>query len=175
MKSRTRSTVAFQQALALAAVVLAVQGCGLLGQGSPTPNRPVEVVGVVASESIGGQGTVTEVYVTFDDGRNFTYDTDYQVLAGIRPHVGNLLLAGTLPRPWTIGASLEDPASGWPVGCYGLNENGTENETTVDLEVGVTLPKAPNFDPTGRPKGSGRIWGGTICLDRQGRVIKIMA
>jgi hypothetical protein len=170
MKSRMRSRLAFRQVLALVAVVLVAQGCGLLGQGSPTPNRPVEVVGVVASKEVRVVGSSSVIDFTFDDGRTYTMDN-----IGGPPGVGGLLIAGSKPTPWAIGASLEDPDSGWPVGCYGLNENGTENETTVDLEVGATLPKAPNFDPTGRPKGSGRIWGGTICLDREGRVIKIVA
>jgi hypothetical protein len=166
MDSRLRSRFAFRFALALAAMALVTQGCGLFGQA--TPNRPVGTVGVVASDKVGGG-----VFVTFDDGRTFRFDVNDETIAGHWPQVGDLLIAGSKPTPWVIGASLEDANSGWPVGCYGLVGNGTETATTVELDVGVTLPKAPNFDPNGRPKDGGPIGGGVICLDREARVINI--
>src|ERR1035437_4752809 len=80
MESRLRSKRAVRLALALAVITLVSQGCDVeVGRPTRAPDHPVEVVGVVASESVGGQRSVTDVYVTFDDGRKFTYNTDYQV------------------------------------------------------------------------------------------------
>jgi hypothetical protein len=158
--------------IAMLMLAIVVQGCGFLFPSAKAPDHPIEVVGVVASEKTGGQGSVTEVSVTFDDGRTFTYNTHYRILAGGRPHVGDLLLAGSKPTPWTIGASPEIPSSALPVGCYLLNENGTEHETTVELDIGLTVPKAPNFETQPVP-GVGEHWRGALCLDREGRALEI--
>jgi hypothetical protein len=106
---------------------------------------------------------------TFDDGRTFRhYDSD----GGPNPGVGDLLLAGSKPRPRIDLAQLRDPRS-WPAGCYGFQENGYERASTLELDNGLTLDKAPNYTPLIVHQDN-RLWGETLCLDKQGRVFEIV-
>jgi hypothetical protein len=66
------------------------------------------------------------------------------------------------------------PSSASERPCFGLAETGDERDTTVELDFGVTLQKASDFDEAGRnPEYSTRIDGGLICLNRAGEVIRI--
>lgn len=165
-------TYAVRRLVALVGVALALQGCWLVAGQGAAPNHPIEVVGVVASDRIGASAGITQVVATFDDGRTFTYDDRSRNLAGVGPNIGDLLIAGSKPEPWIIGVEFRYPVTGQP-GCYALTANGYERETTVDLDVGVSLPKAPTFKEQPLPGVGGRIWGGAICLDQDGRATEI--
>ena len=75
------------------------------------------------------------------------------------------------PSNWMLVAPPRVPVASWQGPCYGLVENGDERDTTVELDFGVTLQKAPDYDEGGRnPKISARTFGGVICLNRDGQV-----
>jgi hypothetical protein len=151
---------------AMLTLTIVLQGCGLLSSATQVPNRPIEVVGVVASEKTSVVGSRVFVDYAFDDGRTFSTDA-----GGRSPQVGDLLIAGSKPTPWVIGASAET-GSGWPVGCYSLDVQGIQHETTVELDIGVTVPKAPDFKVQPVPV-LGEFWRGALCLDREGRALEI--
>jgi hypothetical protein len=157
----------------LLGVLAGVAGCS-------TPQKEIDVIGVVASEGGAYDGPDMVDKYTFDDGR--TYSMRYHGHAravegpGVLPNVGDLLIAGTHPGNWMLVANLRDDWGGWPKGCYGLgSQAGYDTATTVELDFGVTLQKAPDFNPTdhGQPGRFGSM--GAICLDRQGRVTQIEA
>lgn len=79
------------------------------------------------------------------------------------------------PSPWVYYAPLKDPRS-WPAGCYGLTQNGYELESTIELDSGLTLEKAPGFGrrPVPVPRKDNRLAGLVLCLDEQGRVFEIV-
>ena len=158
-----------------ALLAMAVLAAALLWGGRSTPHREIEAIGVVASEDVAYDGPETVYRYTFDDGRTFTMRYPSHMITGGRT-VGDLLIAGTRPDNWTLVATPRDPASGFRPGCFGLgSQAGHDTKTTVELDFGVTLQKAPDFDPTGH--GALGPFGalGVICLDRQGRVTQINA
>ena len=109
----------------------------------------------------------------FDDGRRYEVRYQGHVAVG-QPHLGDLLIAGSKPDNWILVAELRVPDSSWHVPCYALQETGEEKDTTVELDFGVTLQKAPDYDSPGRnPNYSTRISGGVICLNREGQVRRI--
>jgi hypothetical protein len=94
----------------------------------------------------------------------------------VLPQVGDLIIAGTHPDNWMLVATLRDDWGGYPKGCYGLGgQSGEDRETTVELDFGVSLQKAPDFNPTGHVALAHFGDRGVICLDRQGRVTQINA
>jgi hypothetical protein len=112
----------------------------------------------------------------FDDGRTFAMLHKGHVAVGWGEGTGDLLIAGTHPDNWMLVARPQDIASGFPPGCYGLGgAAGYDRETTVELDFGVTLQKAPDFNPTGHVALAHFGDRGVICLDRQGRVTQINA
>jgi hypothetical protein len=160
-------------AAALLLVALASVGCTDVESGRPTigPVSYLEVAGVVASEQTGVEGSTGYTGFTFDDGRTYRVPPN---VGGARPAVGELLLAGTKPSPWVYYAAPRDPGS-WPAGCYGLGQNGYELESTIELDSGLTLEKAPDFSwPARATHQDNRIWGAVLCLDKQGRVFEIV-
>ncbi len=156
---------------ALLLVALACVGCGPWGtdvEGDrPTigPERHVEVAGAVVSKHNGVEGSAAYTDFAFDDGRTYRSEGEAP-----EPAVGDLLLAGSKPGPWVDRAPLKDPRS-WPTGCYGLGEGGYELQTTVQLDSGLILEKAPNYS---RPGKGSRLFGLVLCLDKQGRVFEIV-
>lgn len=149
-------------------VLAGVAGCS-------TPHKEIDVIGVVVSEDVAYDGPDTVYTYTFDDGRTFTMHYKGHVISGGQT-TGDLLIAGTRPDNWVLVANLRDDWGGWPKGCYGLgSQAGYDTATTIELDFGVTLQKAPDFNPTdhGQPGRFGSI--GAICLDRQGRVTQIEA
>jgi hypothetical protein len=165
MRGENKSFVA---ALALIVAVAALAGCSATA--SP---KQIEAIGVVASQDRTFNDSGADYLFKFDDGRTFTLH--YSVHQAIQePRIGDLIIAGTKPDNWLLIAPLRVPDPGWKVPCYGLVENGEEHDTTVELDFGVTLQKAPDFEEGGRnPKNSTRITGGVICLNRDGQVRRI--
>jgi hypothetical protein len=162
-----------------ALLAMAALAAALLWGGRSTPHKEVDVVGVVASED-GGQNAegLFDSY-TFDDGRTYVMqfhgDRDIDG-TGVRPNVGDLLIGGSKPSYWLLVATPRDPRSGFPPDCFGLgSQAGHDTATTVELDFGVTLQKAPDFDPTGHGTLGSFGVRGVICLDRQGRVTQINA
>jgi hypothetical protein len=155
-------------AILTSAIVL--QGCSGLFPASSRTEYTIEVVGVIASERLGPERPVGTLFETFSDGRTYSLPNDFLLLGGVSPHVGDLFIAGSKPEPWVVGASLQRPDQGWPAGCYSLIGGGINHETTLELDVGITVPKAPNYHPI---PGLGRHWVGALCLDRQGRAMEI--
>lgn len=157
--------------LAVAALLVSVVGCS--GQ-----HRDIDAIGVVASETVATVGDdIIDTY-TFDDGR--TYAIRFNTNKGIQgygdPGAGDLLIAGSHSDNWMLVARPQDTASGFPPGCYGLGLlAGEDRGTTVELDFGVTLQKAPDYDPTGHVAPAHFGDRGFICLDRQGRVTLINA
>lgn len=147
-------------------VITAVAGCS-------TPHKEIDAIGVVAAVEWTPAGNSGVYKVTFDDGRTYEMQGGPQTGLGPSPNAGDLLIAGSKPSNWMLVAPLRK-ISDMPVPCYGLVENGEERDTTIELDFGVTLQKAPDFDEGGRnPKFSTRITGGVICLNREGQVRKI--
>lgn len=147
--------------------------CGLAAACASTPHKEIEAIGVVASQDLVFNDTSTTYSFTFDDGRTFTMN--YPGHVGLpQPRIGDLIIAGAKPDNWMLVARLRDPMPDLVGPCYGLVENGDERDTTVELDFGVTLQKAPDFEEGGRnPKNSTRITGGVICLNRDGQVRRI--
>lgn len=150
-------------------VSLACVGCVPLGDvpgDRPTmgPERHVEVAGVVVSKHSGVEGSAAYTDFVFDDGRTYRSAGEAP-----EPAVGDLLLAGSKPRPWIDYAPLKDARS-WSAGCYGYLAGGYERATTIQLYSGLILEKAPNYS---RPGKGEELYGLTLCLDKQGRVFYI--
>jgi hypothetical protein len=156
----------------LALVVFSV--CGLAAACTGATHKEIDAIGVVAAvdwTAAGGSGVYK---ISFDDGRTYEIEGGPATGGGPSASVGDLVMAGSKPDNWMLVAPLRVPDSSWHVPCYGLVENGDERDTTVELDFGVTLQKAPDFDEGGRnPKYSTRITGGVICLNRDGQVRKI--
>jgi hypothetical protein len=152
-------------ALGLILAVPLVAGCS-------TPHKEIDAVGVVASQDMSFNDSGTAYTFKFDDGRTFTMH--YAGHVGVaQPRIGDLIIAGSKPSNWMLVARQRDPVPDLVGTCYGLVENGEERDT-VELDFGVTLQKAPDFEEGGRnPKNSTRITGGVICLNRDGQVRKI--
>ena len=155
-------------------VLLALAACSLVALTSActgTPRKEIDAIGVMTAmepTAAGGQR------ITFDDGRVYEMPGGPVEGRGSAISVGDLVMAGSKPDNWMLVAPLRVPDSSSHVPCYGLVENGDERDTTVELDFGVTLQKAPDFDEGGRnPKYSTRITGGVICLNRDGQVRKI--
>ncbi len=145
----------------------------------PAARKEIEIVGVLSA--VGGSdsgGDVIDTY-TFDDGR--TYSMDFH---GVRrvdaeggwanfPEAGDLLIAGSKPSYWLLYASPSFTTAGCPEGSFGIpNLNGNRTETTVELDFGVTLQNAPEYDPSA---SLGRFHAQSlICLDRRGQVLKLI-
>jgi uncharacterized protein YceK len=159
------------QALLLAALLASLAGCTSVTS-SPSASKThweIEVTGVVASTTVTSWGASTTFTFTFDDGRTYTLNNP-NTISG-KPGIGDLLIGGSKPSPWMMAAH---PQYSRPEGCYEIDENGEEHDTSVELDVGVTLQKAPDFDPTGRSQGATRIQGAAICLNSQGQVMRII-
>jgi hypothetical protein len=161
--------------LALIALLVLLQGCSL---GPKAPHKEIDAIGVVASETVATVGDdIVDTY-TFDDGRTYSmrFNTNKGIQGNGDPRAGDLLIAGSRPDNWVLVARPQDTASGFPPGCYGLGLlAGYDRETTVELDFGVTLQKAPDYDPTGHVALAHFGDLGFICLDRQGRVTLINA
>jgi hypothetical protein len=160
-----------QLIIAVGAAALITQGCGLIPGGSTRPpERTIEVAGVVVAKTVGVEGSRGFVQFTFEDGSTYRVDTG----AGREPAVGDLLIAGSTPRPWMDLAIPHGPP-GWPEGCYEpLPQNGVETQTTIELDDGLTVMKAPNFTWPGRPAHGNRLRNDSLCLDTQGRVFEVI-
>ncbi len=156
--------------LALVVGAFAFQACDVEGS-RPTraPQLTLEIAGVVESQQTGVEGSRGYADIKLDDGRTYRLYTD---AAGPGWAVGDLLFSGTKPWLWVDTAQLRDPRS-WPAGCYGYQKNGYERTSTVELDNGLTLDKAPNYAPLIVHQDN-RLWGETLCLDKQARVFEIV-
>lgn len=166
--------------LAVAVAVVAGSVYWLAAAWTGAPPKQIDVVGVVASETVVTVGTDYVDTYTFDDGRTYAirYKVDGGVVqgTGVRPKVGDLLIAGSRPDNWILVATPRDTGSGFPPGCYGLgSQAGQDRETTVELDFGVTLEKALDYNNSGHISLAHFGDQGVICLDRQGRVTQIHA
>jgi hypothetical protein len=164
--------------LAILAIALLVAATASAGCSTQPPHKEIEAIGVVASE--GGDRNAEGLFdsYTFDDGRTYTMqfhgDRDLDG-PGQLPDVGDLLIGGSKPSYWLLVAR-PFASTGYPTGCFDLaGQAGHDTATTVELDFGVTLQKAPDFSTTGHgalgPFGT----RGVVCLDRQGRVTQINA
>jgi hypothetical protein len=155
----------------MAILVIALLMAAPASAGCDTRHKEIEAIGVVASVNVDYSGPDTVYSYTFDDGRTFALR--YAGHIGTRvPDQGELLIGGNQPDAWV----LEGQSDGCPTGSYGLYEmTGRETGTTIELDFGITLEKAPDFTPRA-PSLQGRGIGGQnmICVDRQGRVLKII-
>jgi hypothetical protein len=157
--------------LALASLLTAtvVGGC------STPPHREIEAIGVVASQSSGFDGNDTVHTYRLVDGRTFSLRYKGHIATG-GPATGDLLIGGTHPDNWVLGARPGDPSFGCPTSGFALGGMaGYDTATTVEFDFGVALQKAPDFNPTGH--GTLGPFGdrGIVCPDRQGRVTQINA
>jgi hypothetical protein len=158
--------------IVMGVAALVTQGCGLIPGGSTRPpERTIEVAGVVVSRTVGVEGSRGYEDFTLADGRT---QRIYSDAAGLAPNVGDLLIAGTTPYPW-LGLAIPHGPPGWPEGCYEpLPQNGVETETTIELDDGLTVMKAPDFTWPGRPAHGNRLLNASLCLDTQGRVFEVI-
>lgn len=65
-------------------------------------------------------------------------------------------------------------STGWPTGCYAIQENGLETDTSIELDDGLTQLNAPNFSWPGQARGDHHFWGDAVCINREGRVFQIV-
>jgi hypothetical protein len=159
---------------ALAAAMVAAVSAGCTG----TPHKEIDAIGVVASLGGGRSGDSMVDTYTFDDGRTYsmTYKVEGGVIegGGVLPEVGDLLIAGSRPDNWMLVARPKEVSQGFPAGCYGLGPlAGEDRETTVELDFGVTLQKAPDYNPSGHEALAHFGDTSILCLDRQGRVMQV--
>jgi hypothetical protein len=172
MRGRLRGVLLAVRLLAAAALLVSAAGC------SGQPHKEIEAIGVVASEDLATVGTDFIDTYTFDDGRTYTirYSVNGGIQGNVRPARGDLVIAGSEPGYWMLAATPQNASSGCPEGTYGLGtQAGYDRETTIDLDFGVTLQKAPDFDPSSHVALAHFGNRGIICLDRQGRVTKLAA
>ena len=171
----------------VAAVCLAYVGVIAILSWAPwTPPKVYftpEIVGVVATADYTPDGVF---HVRLEDGRTLEVKTDaqqtgkvgeagrYSPLPGrIGISVGELLLAGETPTPWyTAGygpyTDTTVDRSSW---CYGLDATGMNRPDTVDLESGLRLKKATDYEPRADKGGYG--FQGRVCLNLRGEVTRI--
>jgi len=169
-----RGRLRLRQLALLALAVFSILGLTAACADTSPPHKEIGAIGVVASVDWTAAGESGVYRIRFDDGRTYAMEGGPVTGSGPSPSVGDLILAGSKPSNWMLVAPLRVPDSSWHVACYGLVENGEEKDTTVDLDFGVTLQKAPDFDENGRnPMYSSRIFGGVICLNRDGQVRRI--
>ncbi len=161
------------QRLAILAMALLV--AATVSAGCDNRHKEIEAIGVVASVNVDYSGPDTAERYTFDDGRTFTLRYSGHIATG-GPGPGELLIGGNQPYGWVLEGQSDAPNFGCPEGSYGLFElTGRDTETTIELDFGVTLQKAPDFTPRGQSRLGKSIGGqNMICLDRQGRVLKII-
>jgi hypothetical protein len=165
MRGSFSAKASARRALVLAVLLATLAAC------SSGSHKQIDVVGVLASGGTAIVGSDTVYTYTFDDGRTYTLTYPGHVLLGGQPSTGDLVIAGTKPSNWILVATPQHLDPDAPADCYGTPlTNGEVHDTTVDLAMGVTLQKAPNFaSGSYYPAGSG-FWYATVCLDRQGRV-----
>jgi hypothetical protein len=103
-----------------------------------------------------------------DDGRQVTVDTKTQllVLESSIPEPGDLLLAGVVPRPWVARLTGADP-------CFLIGGSGTEDGDAIEVDAGVRLPKAAEFDRAHYDESEHRFNGGGFCVNAAGEVTAI--
>jgi hypothetical protein len=155
--------IALLTALSLLALV-ALAGCGELRVG-PEPVRDPEVVGVVEEwESVGPRTD----HFHLSDGRVFEidYNDSRQLFPGDALDAGDLLLYGSDQEGiWYQVLNRE-------ADCYILESWGRDAGDFIVFDVGIRLPKAPDFDAGGVTSGEFRANPGIpFCIDAQGRVV----
>lgn len=124
-------------------VLLAVLLLGCGGRDYLTP----EVAGVVVGREGGAGGTATWELAT---GQTYSLEmTSSDVIEGQggSPDVGDLLLGGTGPDGAWVASLFEQTGAGTPPDCYALHSFGTDRGEWIETDVGLRLPKAPEFDP----------------------------
>ena len=126
--------------------VLGVAACdaGNTALSIPSTLRTPEIVGVVGSldPRSGVLPLIRLVGGTSFDPIGATPIVHRGILAA-----GSLLLAGTQPAPWYV--YLEE----YVPGCYALLSRGRDEGTTVVIEDGLRLTKAPGFSAPRDPDG----------------------
>jgi hypothetical protein len=175
-----------QLIIAVGAAALITQGCGLIPGGSTRPpERTIEVAGVVVAKTVGVEGSRGFVQFTFEDGSTYRVDTG----AGREPAVGDLLIAGSTPRPWMdlaiphgpprlAGRLLraaaaercrdpdDDRARRWPDGHEGAELHlAREASARQPPSERLSLPGHAGSGLRGdhRPSQLARAWGESTC------------
>ncbi len=140
--------------------------------------RP-DIAGVVRTQTGG-----PVIAYQLADGRGVTIDLNTRTIiyGAMAPRVGDLLLAGSQPKPWV--ARIWDKGSGNdPPDCHLIYAAGTDNGDAVRIDVdpadhiGLEIPKAPGFvaqsDFASPRLDAGRF--SHFCLDGSGRATRFGA
>lgn len=157
------------------ASALVFAGLLLAGCGSRTYYTP-EIAGVVVET----RGTNSASLYQLANGQRFTIDiTNSKVIVygGGPPDVGDLLLGGTGPDGAWVARLHKDVATGGSPDCFVLGSFGTDHRDTIEMDVGLRLPKAPQFDPgpigpvDGVKDGTRYEWSPSkFCVNSDGQV-----
>ncbi len=158
-------------AVIVAVIVLAVAAVSLLARGPAVAVYTVEIAGVITVDEPVAPGTG---YAYTLEGRPGEVHVRHFVAGGVAS-VGDLLLAGSGPPTWGVGAR----PSGYDPDCWLLLADGRVDGDWIEVNVGndssnggieshLRIPKAPTF--TGVTP-SGDLRGMFVCIDHTGTAV----
>jgi hypothetical protein len=152
---------------------VAVTGCDT-GVDIPDVVREPQIVGeVLTREPVVDQGPSERRYL-YDLAGGDMVDLDLnsalRVGDGPAPDEGFLLLYGTEPDGvWLWAGPLrDDPVTGRQ--CAYMEGRALEEQDSIVFEIGLRLPKAPDFDPAEQVDGEYTAPDRVFCIDEHGEV-----
>lgn len=162
--SPIRATIAF------AALLFVASGCDT-GVDIPDVVREPEIAGEIERRADLPDGPLR---LTVVGGAEIELDrmTATNLRPGTDPNEGDLFLYGTEPDgPWFwSGPLLDDRVAGRQ--CAGIAGPALEEGDAIVFEIGLRLPKAPDFDPAEQRDGVYSNPAREFCIDEHGEVTR---
>jgi hypothetical protein len=134
---------------------------------SSEPKVP-EAAGVV--QAIEPTATQTSRFVLDTGAVLIDIGRDQQLYGGGSPRVGDLIIVGTDgQKTWylVIVPGGRSPRGGH---CFPLLVTGVDGGNTIDTDIGVRLPKTPDFNRGGDTDGIYNEQPHEFCLDERGAI-----
>ncbi|MDQ4107784.1 MAG: hypothetical protein M3138_03125 [Actinomycetota bacterium] len=156
--------------LAVALFMLLGNACET-GVDIPDVVREPEITGEIAVREF-VDGSVVEVETVQGEQVRIELNRTARIGGSTDPDEGDLLLYGTEPDgPWFwSGPLLDDPRTGG--NCAELMAPALEDGNFIVFEIGVRLPKAPDFDPFEVTDGQFTDPTKGFCLNERGEVTR---
>lgn len=161
--------------IALLATFIGLTGC----------NTDVDIPELVRTPELIGEVTASEAATDEQSGeRRFVYrlegtevvDIDLNsavnIGGGHEPQVGDLLLYGEEPEgPWFWSGQLrDDPVTDGT--CTLIEGRAVEQGNSIVFEIGLRLPRAPDFDPAEQTDGEYTQPNRYFCINEHGEVTR---
>jgi hypothetical protein len=159
-RKKSRDGISPVRAVLTMALAIAGVGCSRVAE-TYTP----EIAGVVASQQSLSDGSYD---IVLEDGRSLNVDPDRQriIIGGAAPTVGDLVLAGTSPKPWV--ARLERRFE-----CFWIGGDGIEEGGYITGDRGLRLREAANFERGAYAPDQHEFHAGGFCVNSSGEITAV--